>query len=328
MTYDRTEQLVRDVLADEADRAGDPRQVLAGVRGRKPRRSYGLALATAAVVVVVAAVATFVVPQVFERSSSTPPVGSEQQEQTGAITPTNVLVVGTDTVGNTDSIVLTQVTADGSANLVSLPRDSQVSSAGADVRLNQIYRTSGADALLTAVSDLTGVTVDHYVVVDMAAFGDLANAVGGVPVCLRAATSDRYAGADFQAGEQILNGSAALAFVRQRHGLPNGDLDRIARLQAFLRSLATKMKDADVAKVVTAVQSKVKTDPNLDLLGLAQDLAGAKALHVGTIPVGAEPVELPGGGGEVLSVDPVQVKQFVTSLPSTPPATGDVPCVN
>lgn len=326
MTYDRTEQLIRDVFTDEAGRAVDPRQVLAGVRGRKPRKSYGLVLATSAVVVVVAAVAAFVVPKVFERSAATPPVGSEQ-EQTAAITPTNVLVIGTDVIGNTDSIVLTQVAADGSVNLVSLPRDSWVSSAGKDVRLNQIYQASGADALLAAVSDLTGVTIDHYVAVDMTVFGDFANAVGGVPVCLRSATSDRLAGANFPTGQQTVTGAAALAFIRQRHNLPNGDLDRIVRLQAFLQSLATKLKGADVAKVVAAVKGKVTTDPNLDLLGLAQDLAKAKALRVGTIPIGDIDLQTPQSGAAI-EVDPVKVKQFVTNLPSTPPVTGDVPCVN
>jgi LCP family protein required for cell wall assembly len=329
MTYDRTEQLIRDVFADEAAGAVDPRQVLAGVRGKKPRKSYGLMLTTAAIVVVVAAVATFVVPEVFKRSSATPPVGSErQQEQTAAITPTNVLVIGTDTTGYTDSIVLTQIAADGSVNLVSLPRDSWVSSAGKDVRLNQIYRTAGADALLAAVSDLTGVTVDHYLAVDMAVFRDLANAVGGVEVCLLSATKDNYAGANFPAGKQTVSGDAALAFVRQRHNLPNGDLDRIVRLQAFLQSLATKLKGTDLDKLLGAIQGKVTTDPNLDLLGLAQALAGMKALHVGTIPIGNIDSPAAGGGGSVIEVDPAQVKQFVTDLPSTPPATGDVPCVN
>ena len=325
MTYDRTEQLIRDVFTDEANRAVDPRQALAGVRSRKPRRSNAVVLAAAAVVVVVAAVATFVIPQVFKRS--TPPVADQRQEQTTAVTPTNVLVVGTDVSGNTDSIVLTQVNADGSVSLISLPRDSWVASAGNQVRLNQIYRTSGADALLAAVSDLTGVTVDHYVSFYMAAFGDLANAVGGVEVCLNSAVSDNFSGANFPAGKQVLSGDAALAFVRQRHNLPNGDLDRIVRLQAFLQSLAGKVKGTDLTKVVDAFQGKVKTDPNLDLLGLAQDLANAKALRVGTIPIGDIDFHPPEGGAAV-QVDPAQVKQFVTSLPSTPPATGGVPCVN
>jgi LCP family protein required for cell wall assembly len=324
MADDRTEQLIRDVFADEAARHVDPREVLAAVRGRKPRRSYGLVLATAAVVVVVAAVATFVMPQVFQRSA--PPAADDQSTQSIAVTPTNVLVVGTDPAGWTDSIVLTQVSADGSVNLVSLPRDSWFTAGSGDTKLNQIYHRSGAEALLTTVSELTGVTVDHYVAVDSAALGALVNAVGGVEVCLNAATSDRYSGADFPAGEQVLGGDAALAFIRQRHGLPNGDLDRVTRLQAFLRSLAVKLKGADPAPLISAVQDKVKTDSGLDVLGLVQNLVNAKSLHVGTIPVAEEVIDTPQGAA--LAVDPAQVKDFVSKMPNTPPATGDVPCVN
>ncbi|HEX6360110.1 LCP family protein [Actinophytocola sp.] len=325
MANDRTEQLIKDVFTDEAARAVDSREVLAAVRGRRPRRSYGLVLAAAAVVVVVAAVATFVVPQVFERS--TPPAADDQsQKTTQAVTPTNVLVVGTDTAGWTDSVVLTQVAADGSVSLISLPRDSWLPATDGGTKLNQIYARSGIEALLATVRDLTGVPVDHYAVVDMAAVGELADAVGGVPVCLNAATSDRYSGAEFGTGEQTIAGDAALAFLRQRHGLPYGDLDRIARLQAFLQSLAVKLKGADLAPVIAAVQGDVKTDPGLDVLALAQDLTNAKSLRVATIPIGEIDLSTPQGSG--IAVDPAQVKQFVTGLPSTPPATGDVPCVN
>jgi LCP family protein required for cell wall assembly len=325
MTFDRTEQLIRDSFHDEAARAVDGREVLANVRRQKPRRSHGLVLAAAAVVVVVAAVAAFVVPEVFQRSNGTPPVG-DQQEQTTQVTPMNVLVVGVDGTDNTDSIVLTQVNADGSVSLVSLPRDSQVTTPTGENKLKQVYREAGMDALVTTVRDLTGVEVEHYVVVDMAAVGDLVDVVGGVPVCLNAATKDQYSGADFAAGEQILGGSAALAFVRQRHGLPNGDLDRIVRLQTLVRSLTTKLKGADLGKVVNAVQEKVRPDPGLDVLDFATNLVNATALRFATIPVGVEDFDTPNGA--VLPVDPTQVKELVTALPSTPPATDDVPCVN
>jgi LCP family protein required for cell wall assembly len=325
MTLDRTEQLIRDVFTDEAARAVDSREVLAAVRGRRPRRSYGLALAAAAVVVVVAAVATFVVPEVFQRS--TPPAADDQQQsETRQVTPTNVLVVGTDSSGWTDSIVLTRIDADGAVNLISLPRDTWSTGADGDTKLNQIYHRSGAEALLATVRELTGVQVDHYVAVDMAAVGALATAVGGVPVCLNAAVSDQYSGAEFAAGQQTVTGDAALAFVRQRHGLPNGDLDRITRLQAFLRSLAVKLKDTDPAPLIAAVQANVRTDSGLDVLGLAEDLVNATSLHVGTIPVSGVIENTPQGAA--LAVDPAEVQEFVAGMPTTPTVSADVACVN
>lgn len=316
MTEDRTEQLIRDVFADQAARAVDTREVLDALRG-KPRRRYGLALAAAAVVVVVAAVATFVIPEVFRRSTP-PPVGSEQSTP---VTPTSVLVVGVDEYDNTDTIVLTRTHADGAVSLVSIPRDTWN---GTD-KLNQIYKRQGMEPLVDAVAALTGVRAEHYAIVDMSALAAVADAAGGVPVCLRNAVDDRYSGAKFPKGEQVLHGEAALAFIRQRHGLPNGDLDRMTRQQAFLHGLATKLPDANLATLLDAVGTTVVTDGDFDLPGFVQTLTRATSLRTGTIPVGKIDVQTPQGAA--IEVDPAQVKQYVDDMGGTPPVDG-VPCVN
>jgi LCP family protein required for cell wall assembly len=317
MTDDRTEQLVRDAFAEEAARHTDPREVLAAVRGRRPRRSYGMALATAAVVVVVAAVAAFVIPKSFQESAS--PAASHGSSP---FAPQNVLVVGVDSNEYADSIVLARLT-ETDMDLVSLPRDTWVASAG--TKLNQIYVRSGMAALQAAVGELTGVRVDHYAVVDMAGFRDLTTAVGGVEVCLTNATSDRFSGADFPAGKQVLNGDQALAFVRQRHGLPRGDLDRIVRLQTVLHSLAGRLDGVD--QLVPVVKKYVQTDPDLDVLALAQHLTSTKSMRFATIPYSDLDFRTPDHGAAI-QVDPAQVRQFVTDLPNTPPAGADVGCVN
>ncbi len=63
-------------------------------------------------------------------------------------------------------------------------------------------------------------------------------------VCLKHAVHDDYSGADFPAGPQRLNAEQALAFVRQRHGLENGDLDRTHRQQAFLLSVSRELQQS------------------------------------------------------------------------------------
>jgi len=325
MTFDRTEQLIRDAFVDEAAHAVDSGEVLANLHRSRPPRRYGLALVTAAVVVVVAAVATFVVPKVFERSS--PQVGDDQR-QTATVSARNVVVVGVDPHGYTDSIVLVQVRADRSVSLLSLPRDTWVQSPeGTRTKLNHIYSSFGAGPLLDTVRALTGVPAENYAIVDTAAIAGLADAVGGVPVCLRDAVSDERSGADFRAGEQIVAGPAALAFLRQRHGLPNGDLDRMVRLQAFLQSLVTTLRGADVSAALDAVRTHVETDPALDLLGFAQDLVGATAVWFGTIPIADPNLSTPEGDG-VVAVEPARVREYLDNLLGTPPATDDVPCVN
>ena len=65
-------------------------------------------------------------------------------------------------------------------------------------------------------------------------------------MCLNQAVSDDYSGADFPAGRQRLDAAQALAFVRQRHGLDNGDLDRTHRQQAFLVSVMHTLQDGGV----------------------------------------------------------------------------------
>ncbi|MGZ4517023.1 MAG: LCP family protein, partial [Mycobacteriaceae bacterium] len=59
----------------------------------------------------------------------------------------------------------------------------------------------------------------------------------------------------FPAGLQTLNGAQALAFVRQRHGLTNGDLDRTHRQQAFLASVTHKLSSAGTFTDVGKLQS-------------------------------------------------------------------------
>lgn len=324
MSLDRTEQLIRDAFADEAARAVDAREVLAGVRRKRPRR-HGLVLAAAAVVVVVAAVAAFVVPEVFERSA--PPAADRQ---TPARVEKNVLVVGMAPGDLTDSIVLTRLRQDGSVDLVSLPRDTWVRVPGHDMnRLNSVYQAYGMESLLATVGELTGVAPEHHVMVDMAAIAPLTTALGGVEVCLRASTEDEFAGAAFPAGPQVVEGEAALAFLRQRRGLPNGAFDRDLRLLVFLRSLAGQLRNADEARLVAAlgaVDGKVRTDADLDLLGFAVDLSRATSMRVGVIPVADTAVETP-DHGSVVSVDPDDVWQYVGATQGTAPVTGDVPCV-
>jgi LCP family protein required for cell wall assembly len=96
---------------------------------------------------------------------------------------------------------------------------------------------AGRKATVATVEHLTGVHVDHFAEVNLDGFYELAKVLGGVEVCLNHATSDSYSGAHLRAGFQHLNPRQALAFVRQRHGLTNGDLDRTHRQQAFLDSV-------------------------------------------------------------------------------------------
>src|SRR5699024_9420815 len=80
-----------------------------------------------------------------------------------------------------------------------------------------------------------------YAEINLIGFYLLSKAIGGVPVCLIEATKDPKSGANFPAGHFEVEGSDALAFVRQRHGLPGSDLSRVKRQQAFLAGALDKV---------------------------------------------------------------------------------------
>lgn len=207
---------------------------------------------------------------------------------------------------NTNTLILLHVPANGSrAVALSIPRDDYVdlpgamgkhkikeaygrAKAGAETsahakgttdpaQLELVGREAGRHAAVQVVDSFLGVTVDHFVEINLAGFYDLANALGGVQVCLRQPAQDWYSGANFPAGVQTLDGAQSLAFVRQRHGLANGDLDRTHRQQAFLASAAHKLQSegvfGDLGKVqalLNVAKKDVVVDSGFDLLSFIQ----------------------------------------------------------
>lgn len=189
-------------------------------------------------------------------------------------------------------------------------------------------RQAGQRTLINTVQELTGAKVDHYAEINLLGFAELTKVLGGVPVCLREPVRDRYSGADFPSGESVVSGQAALSFVRQRHGLVNGDIDRVARQQAFLAGLAHKTLDAKVLthptrlnELLETVRRYVVVDQHWDLLDFARRMSGVSAdgITFRTIPHGA--VGLSTGDGAAVQVDPEAVRAAVSAPLTPPPST-------
>ncbi|MEV4320141.1 LCP family protein [Actinocrispum sp. NPDC049592] len=336
------ETLIRQAIEEEASQAVDPGTVLAGLRDTQPRRRTGMLMAVAGTAVAAAVVAV-VVPLTASRDEQPAPAANSSAAPVPAAEE-NILLVGTDDHGApyTDTMILIHRGPGGSFRAVSLPRDTFVEIPGfGHHKLNSAYvrgtmnnggTEGGTKALVGAVEQLTGARVDHYAFIDTPDLPKVVNALGGVEVCLRNKVKDTYAGVDLPAGKQVINGEQALGYLRQRHGLPNGDLDRIARAQAFLTSLLAKVAGrTDLSKAVELVQSAVRVDPNWDVLRFANGLAGA-TLTTATIPYQNVALKTP-ADGDAIGVDPAAVKKFVTDFfaqrPGTaqPGAPGDG-CVN
>jgi LCP family protein required for cell wall assembly len=153
---------------------------------------------------------------------------------------------------------------------------------------------AGQAAAVATVEQLTGVHIDHFAAINMYGFYELAKVLGGVEVCLKHRVDDPNSGADFPAGYQHLNPSQALAFVRQRDGLPNGDLDRTHRQQAFLDSVMQQLRDDGVLDDLTKVSALLNvakqyviTDAGWNLLDFASQMRSltSKNLVFYTLPI-------------------------------------------
>jgi LCP family protein required for cell wall assembly len=265
-----------------------------------------------------------------------------------------------DGVLNSDTIILVHVPASGQrATAISIPRDSYVDIPGfGRNKINSAYqsatldaagtlreqgvdaatveqrsRTAGRAELVRTVEQLTGARIDHYAEVNLLGFFNLTTAIGGVDVCLKKPVDEFRSGARFPAGPQTISGADALAFVRQRHDLPQGDFSRIRRQQVFLAAVAHKILSAGtlanparLAGLVESAKEAVVLDSGWDVLGFARqasNIAGGNMEFV-TVPTtgGAS-----NSHGDVVTVDPDQVKAFVAEKTGAaappPPDDGD-----
>lgn len=228
-------------------------------------------------------------------------VGNDSRQ---SATDEELAELGTERDGgslNTDTMILAHIPADGSrASLVSFPRDLWVDIPGiGEHKLNSAFpngasggtspeaTAAGARLLTQTISGISGVHIDHYVQVDLLGFYNISKAIGGVEVNLCHAVEDHYSGIDLPAGKQVIEGQQALAFVRQRHGLPNGDIDRIHRQQYFIGAMVNKMTSAGVLlnpvklnDLLNAVTGSMRMDPDLDPMKLARQLHDLAAGNV------------------------------------------------
>jgi len=214
----------------------------------------------------------------------------------------NVLLVGSDSRANvgrkfgsesgqrSDTIILAHLYGDSdAARLVSFPRDSWVTIPGYtdpdsgvfheehEDKINSAINEGGPALLIATIERMTNIRVDNYVQIDFAGFQKMVDRLGGVEVCLLHPAKDSFSGIDLPAGRQTVRGEQALAFVRQRHGLPNGDIDRIKRQQAFIASLTRTALSSGTLLNLTrlngfldAATESVDVDDSLSGAGLTQ----------------------------------------------------------
>ncbi|MFB6890495.1 LCP family protein [Kitasatospora sp. NPDC056327] len=234
----------------------------------------------------------------------------------GARGAENLLLIGSDdrtganagygTAGGqrSDTTILLHLAADRRhATAVSIPRDVMVSVPACEkpdgtrsrpvlTQFNAAFETGGPACSIRTVEQLTGIRIDHYVIVDFTGFKRMVEAVDGVEVCVPQPIHDKDAKLDLPAGRQTLRGEQALGYVRARETLGDGsDTQRMGRQQQFLAALIRKVQSQDVLfnptrlwPVLDAATSSVRADGGLSSLGalydLTQDLRGIPSSDV------------------------------------------------
>ncbi|MEV6425334.1 LCP family protein [Streptomyces sp. NPDC051662] len=252
--------------------------------------------------------------------------------------PVNILLIGTDkrtgagnegygdtgSVGHADTTLLFHVSKDRTnATVLSIPRDlitdipdcetntsegkkviPGTSQARFNTSLGQDERDPGCTML--TVKELTGLTVDHFMMADFNAVKTMSTAVGGVEVCVAKDVDDPKSHLKLSKGTHTIEGEQALAFVRTRHAFGNeSDLTRIETQQQFLSSMIRKMKSGDTLtspsklfKLAEAATDALTVDTGIGSIQKLSDLAmelakvDPKNITFTTLPVLDNPAEV------------------------------------
>lgn len=220
--------------------------------------------------------------------------------------PVNILLMGSDdrtgkgnkgygldsgrTTPRSDTTILLHISADRSRALaLSIPRDLWVEQpnctgkdwAGSYAKFNNAFEQGGAACTSELVQEVTGLPVNHVVVVDFNGFKQMVDAMGGVEVCLERPVDDVDAKLKLPAGTSVVDGEQALAFVRARKTLGDGsDIGRIQRQQAFLSAAIRKATDsqlllnpARVYEMIDVATRSLTVSSGLDGLGPMRTMA-------------------------------------------------------
>ncbi|MFE4059743.1 LCP family protein [Streptomyces sp. NPDC059096] len=252
--------------------------------------------------------------------------------------PVNILVIGTDkrtgagnegygdkgSVGHADTTLLFHVSKDRSnATVLSIPRDlitdipecetktdsgTTVIPGTQQVRFNTSLGQDERDpgCTMRTVKELTGITVDHFMMADFNAVKTLSTAVGGVEVCVEKDIDDPKSHLKLDKGKTVIDGEQALAFVRTRHAFGDeSDLTRIQTQQQFLSSMIRTMKSGDTLtspsklfKLAEAATKALTVDTGIGSINKLSDLAQelskvpAKNITFTTLPVLDNPAEV------------------------------------
>jgi LCP family protein required for cell wall assembly len=295
-------------------------------RPKGSRRRKGCAIGCLGMLVVLIVIGIFLgttIPRLldFGRAVSTKDPLSTETGYMGTSDRTNLLIMGYGGANHpggtlTDSLVVTSMIPSTShTSLVSVPRDLWVQNppdSGVYSKINSVFsvasnlgqdRIAGGDATAKKVSQVTGLDVKYWMLIDFNGFEKLIDSIGGIDVYVPSTFTSDYPKNDdpninadwiqvhFDKGNQHFDGVRAIQYARARHPIDNpaeeGDFARSARQQIIIKATLAKMQNVSnwpkLFDAMEALKSVIYTNMSLADLGLfvrKMDLNDPKTAHV------------------------------------------------
>ncbi|MBV7364139.1 LCP family protein [Actinomycetaceae bacterium TAE3-ERU4] len=224
----------------------------------------------------------------------------------------------------TDSLMLIHKAENGKTVVVSLPRDTDVEIADhGHNKLNSAYAFGGPKLLVQTVENLTGLKVDHFVLVKMGGVAQIVDALGGVNLCLDYNVKDPKSELTWKAGCHNANGHTALAFARMRYQDPRGDIGRQERQRQVISKVVKKASSSSVLlnplttyELAMAGSKALDVDDSMSPYALAK-LAFAYRSAANQGLLGTPPIEslnYRNGHGSSIKLDSQKTPEFFKKL--------------
>ncbi|MDD6467691.1 MAG: LCP family protein [Erysipelotrichaceae bacterium] len=201
--------------------------------------------------------------------------------------PFNVMIVGNDAYGEVYTAGRTDVNMIASVNpqtkqvsFITVPRDAHVPNACLYDNLDKLTHAGiyGIKCTEETLENYLGIDINYYVVINFSSLIKIVDAIGGIdiynPYEFKTTNLKIYSGT-FPKGDLHLTGNMALAYVRERYSLPNGDFDRGAHQAIVIKAMLNKMTEpaiiTKVDKILESLNGTFKTNISMEeIYALAQ----------------------------------------------------------
>jgi len=220
--------------------------------------------------------------------------------------PFYMILIGSDKRASDESMgersdtnILVRVDAPNKQiTLISIPRDTMITIYGyGTCKFNAAYSVGGAAQVIEEAAKLCNVQIAHYAEIDFAGLEDLVDAVGGVDVNVPFDIDDWEAGpVTISAGEQHLDGVAALTFARSRK-YPDGDFTRTMNQRTLVKALISRvfaLSPGELPAVIQAASKYVATDMSVkDIYSLAKQFQdeGEMKMYSAMVPSSTDMID-------------------------------------